>query len=271
MLSAIVSSALPVTYQWFFNNSPIATGGNGPTLTLNNVQNANAGNYHLVATSASGAATSANAALEVITPPPRIVTQPANASVVLGGTATFLVTVASPIPVSFQWYLNDALILGANSPTLMLDDIVALQAGAYHVEVSSAAGSVASAAALLEVTIPGPTILTQPASASVVLGSNVTFSVSASSALAITYQWFFNNTPITTGGNGPNLVLNNVQSAQAGNYRVVVSSAAGSVSSASASLQVTIPAPSIVTQPSAPQCCSAQTSRSQSSRPACCP
>jgi hypothetical protein len=156
-----------------------------------------------VVSSAAGSATSAAATLQVTIPAPTISAQPASVSVLLGSNATFSVAASSPVPLSYQWFFNgNPITSGGNGPTLTLNNVQSAQAGAYHVVISNAGGSISSASATLQVIIPPPTITAQPVSASVLLGTNVTFSVTASSALPLTYQWFFNGVPVFTGGNG---------------------------------------------------------------------
>src|SRR5207245_9634211 len=60
-------------YHWQFNGANVA-GATASSLTVNNVQAANAGTYRAIATNSSGSVTSAPAALRVIVPPS--ITQP---------------------------------------------------------------------------------------------------------------------------------------------------------------------------------------------------
>jgi pectate lyase len=82
-----------------------------------------------------------------------------------------------------------------------------------------------------------PTITSQPSSQTVSVGANVTFSVTASGSPAPTYQWRKNGTNIS-GATSSTLTLPNVQTSSAGNYSVVVSNSAGSVTSNTAVLTV---------------------------------
>ena len=92
-----------------------------------------------------------------------------------------------------------------------------------------------------------PTISTQPVATSVVAGGTASFSVVASGVPAPTYQWRRDGTPIA-GATGATYSISNVAASHAGTYSVVVSNAAGSVTSAGAGLSVT-EAVSIVSQP----------------------
>jgi hypothetical protein len=69
-------------------------------------------------------------------------------------------------------------------------------------------------------------------------GSSAVFNVRASGATSLGYQWRRNGGNLT-GQNSPNLTLANVQTADEGNYDVVVTTASGSVTSLPASLTVT--------------------------------
>jgi len=91
-----------------------------------------------------------------------------------------------------------------------------------------------------------PSIVTQPVNQSVVVGSNGTFSVTASGG-DLSYQWCSNSVNIMNATNAT-LDLNNVQTNAAASYSVIVTNLAGSMTSSNATLTVLVP-PSIVTQP----------------------
>ncbi len=78
---------------------------------------------------------------------------------------------------------------------------------------------------------------TQPQSQTALVGSNVTFVVTASGP-ALSYQWLFNVTNVLAGATNSTLSLTNVGSSQSGNYSVVASNSAGAVFSQPAALTV---------------------------------
>ena len=82
---------------------------------------------------------------------------------------------------------------------------------------------------------PVPVITTQPRALAVAKGSAVTFSVSASSSLAMSYQWKRNGVDIP-GATTAVLGIAAGQAGDAGSYTVVVSTSAGSVTSTPAVL-----------------------------------
>jgi hypothetical protein len=89
-----------------------------------------------------------------------------------------------------------------------------------------------------------PVIGVQPQSEAVEVGQTASLSVGASGSPPLSYQWFFNSNSIG-GATGSSLLLTNVQITNAGIYSVMVSNAAGSVSSSNAVLMVNYP-PSLV-------------------------
>lgn len=65
-LTATADGTAPLSYQWK-KGSDILSGQNGPTLTLSNVTNADAGTYSVTVTNAGGTATSQNLVIQIST------------------------------------------------------------------------------------------------------------------------------------------------------------------------------------------------------------
>ncbi len=91
-----------------------------------------------------------------------------------------------------------------------------------------------------------PQITSQPANQVALVGANARFSVAVFGAPPLTYQWLRNGTNLTDGANLSGaatrvLNLNNVSSASAGTYSVIVSNNLNSVTSAGALLTVVAP------------------------------
>lgn len=230
------AGAPPLRYQWFFNaTTPLADETNA-TLTLLNVQAGHAGNYSVVVTNFAGSVTSTVADLSLVAPP-SIVSQPQPQDVPVGSTAAFGVSAAGTAPLRYQWFFNTTTPLAdETNATLTLLNVQAGQGGNYSVVVTNLAGSVTSLVASLTA-LNLPVIVVPPINAAAANGDTVTFSVTATGSEPLAYRWFFNGTT-PLGSTSNTLTLENIVSAQAGTYRVVVSNAVGSATSAVATLTV---------------------------------
>jgi hypothetical protein len=82
-----------------------------------------------------------------------------------------------------------------------------------------------------------PVIATQPVAQSVANGANVTFTVGATGAGTLSYQWLKDGAAIT-GATSSTLTVSSVTSANAGNYSVRVTNATGSITSTGIALTV---------------------------------
>jgi uncharacterized delta-60 repeat protein len=82
-----------------------------------------------------------------------------------------------------------------------------------------------------------PQIATQPQSQTVAIGQQASFTVQAWGTAPLSYQWTFNGTPVPLATNS-RLMLNNARMNDNGTIAVIVTNAAGSVSSAAAKLTV---------------------------------
>jgi alpha-tubulin suppressor-like RCC1 family protein len=254
----VAGGTSPISYQWRKNGVDI-TGANAPMLKLPATALADAGSYSVAITNPVGSVTSAAATLTVnaSSPPtlvaPTIVTPPASATVNAGNTASFAVAVTGSGPLAYQWRKNGSAIVGATSAVHTIPAAVSADAAAYSVVVTNSAGSATSPAASLTVN-PGPapvapTITTQPTGLVVIPGATATFAVAATGSGPLAFQWRRNGSDLP-GATQPILTLTNVSGAEAGNYSVVVSNAADSVTSAVAPL-ILIGAPAITNQPAA--------------------
>ncbi len=237
---SVTASGNPTpTYQWTKNGAAIA-GATSSSLTVNPVALASAGNYAVVVSNSVGSVTSSVAALTVNTPP-AITTQPLSQSVGTGTNVTFTAAATgNPVP-SFQWKKAGTDIPGATSASLVLSNVALTDAGSYTVVASNGIGSaVTSNAAVLTVS-DGVTISTQPQSQTVTAGASVTFTVVAGGTAPLAYQWQKGGTDIS-GATNSTYTISTTQTSDSGAYDVVVSNAASSVTSSTATLTVN-PAP----------------------------
>jgi hypothetical protein len=82
-----------------------------------------------------------------------------------------------------------------------------------------------------------PVIVKGPASQEAAPGAAVSLSVQATSSLKMSYQWYFQGTPIS-GATGSTLGISHLQPGSVGLYYVLVANAVGSAQSEPASLQI---------------------------------
>lgn len=102
-------------------------------------------------------------------------------------------------------------------------------------------------------TLSSPTIVSQPQSQTVATNANAVFTVGAAGATPLSYRWLLGGTALVdnsqvVGAQSNILTLKNVTVANAGSYRVIISNAVGSVTSAVATLTVTTSQPATWTQ-----------------------
>ncbi len=133
-------------------------------------------------------------------------------------------------------YTSDAGYSGADSFTYAAYD------GAKNSNVATGTITVGSGGT------SAPALSTQPSSQSASAGANVTFTAAASGSGSFSYQWNKDGVAIS-GATGSSLTLTNVQSADAGNYTVIVTNSAGSTTSSVASLSVGSTNPGTATAP----------------------
>jgi plastocyanin len=146
----------PLSYQWLFGPTPIA-GANGPSLLLGNVSVGDSGVYTVQVSNGFGSA-SASATLTVTNSPaetpPAITLQPQSQSVSAGSNVTFAVAAIGSLPLSWQWFLNEAPLVNATNALLALTNVTAANAGNYFAIVSNPFGSATSVVAILNVAVP---------------------------------------------------------------------------------------------------------------------
>jgi hypothetical protein len=248
-LAVSVTGTAPLNYQWK-KDGAVLVGLTGPTLILRNVTTADAGSYAVVVTNAFGIANS-NAAVLTVNWAPGITTQPFGVIVNPGQNAAFTVVAVGPAPLAYQWSKNGAALAGATAATLALNNVRSTNAGSYTVTVTSAGGSITSAAAILTINA-APVITTQPRIQTAMTGNAVSFSVVATGSPAPTYQWRKNGTALGgSAATNATFTIASVQAADAGNYDVVVTNPYGVATSSVAQLTVstTTSAPVITAQP----------------------
>jgi hypothetical protein len=173
---------------------------------------------------------------------PAIVVPPQSQTVALGQNAPFMVAASgTPLP-TYRWRFNGTNLAGATGASYTRTNAQAAYAGGYSVVVSNSLGSVTSVVATLTVNTNGvpPGIISPPQSQTIAKGENAIFTVTANGTQPLNYQWRFNGTNLA-GATGTSYTRLNAQPAEAGPYTVVVTNVAGTITSAPATLTVTVP------------------------------
>src|SRR6202790_3993349 len=241
--SVVATGTTPLSYQWLKNGANIA-GATSSSYTTPATTAADGGStFNVVLSNTAGTATSNAATLTVNAAPvaPTITTQPANQTVTAGQTATFTVVASGTAPLSYQWQKNVANIAGATSSSYTTPATTSFDNGArFTVVVSNSTGSVTSSAATLTVNAApvAPSITTQPLSQTVTGGQTAAFSVTATGASPLGYQWSKNGTAISGAISASYTTPPTTTTDNGAQFTVVVSNSVGSVTSNAGTLTV---------------------------------
>jgi uncharacterized delta-60 repeat protein len=238
--------AAPFTYQWYKNGSPLTdgptvSGSLTSTLTLSNLSGADSGSYWVQVSNTFGTNTSSLATLRVLDP--AVLAQPLSRTNNAGTPATFTVLAGATPPLSYQWLKNSIALAdgpnvgGAQTAALTLSNVFGADAGGYSVVLSNAFGTATSIVATL--TVLDPWLVSQPVSQSLNQGQSAQLLVSAMGTAPLQYQWLKAGA-VLPGATTAIFAISNAQGADAGDYRVVVSSLFGSVTSTVASVTVNL-------------------------------
>jgi len=187
--------------------------------------------------------------------------QPAPASPAQGDPVSMTASAIGIGDFSYQWLKNgqpvsnDSRITGVNTTTLSINPALPSDSGTYTLRYQGDCSTITSSGALLDV-IPActggqtpPTINTPPMAQSVNRGLPAVFSVSASDAGQLSYQWRRNAVPLVddgriVGAQSAQLTINNAATTDGGLYSVIVTGSQCYAATTPVSLQViATPAP----------------------------
>lgn len=173
--------------------------------------------------------------------PPVLLTSPSDQIVSEWVPATLRAKARGSLPLAYQWELNGVPIPNATNTDLHLESVSSQNAGVYTIQVENAFGTASSSASI--------TVSTNLVSAlELTAGTNWILVPLEPTNAPYSYQWKFNGTNLPSGSD-PSLVLMNVQSANAGEYALVQTNAADSVTSHVYRVSIVDSAPVIYEQP----------------------
>ncbi len=150
-LTVVATGAQPLSYQWRKESNLIVNATNS-SFTIVNAQPIDGGLYSVVVANVFGSVTSSNALVVVnCSTPTTFTVPPADQSVAPGATITVNALVAGTSPISYQWYRNGAILLGATNATYTKLNAVSSDSGLYTLAVDNCAVLPNSASAVVSV------------------------------------------------------------------------------------------------------------------------
>jgi len=191
--------------------------------------------------------------INALSPPtlPYFASQPAGQTVTNGANVALSATVDGQQPLTYQWLFNGAPLSaggnlsGSTSNVLSIASATTNNAGNYSLVAANSFGSVTSSVAVLVVGLP-PVFSAQPASLTILSGSNALFSAVVSGSSPLVYQWRKNGTNLAngtgiSGATNASLTLSNIGASAGGNYSLLVTNGFGAATSSVATLTVVFP------------------------------
>ncbi|WIV99798.1 immunoglobulin domain-containing protein [Kinneretia aquatilis] len=235
---SVQASGSGLSYQWRKNGVNLGSNSSSASYIINAVQASDAGSYSVLVSNSLGS-TSSNAASLTVNPGSeiRISITPALVTLSPGGSQQFSATVSGSSNTAVTWRVLDT---GGGSISSSGRYTAPQAAGSYRIQASSVADASKTAQATVTVSAAStaPVINSQPQAVNAVAGSTASFSVQASGSGPLSYQWRRNGTALS-GATGSSYTTPVLSLADHGAvYSVVVSNAAGSVTSAGATLSV---------------------------------
>ena len=239
-LSVLANSSLALNYQWYKNGNIIPQ-ANSATYTKQNSSPFDSGLYHAIVSnslselsSLSASVTVNEAQLEL-----HITEQPQGLSITEGEALSLSVSVTGDGEIQYQWQKNGSLIPGATSNTYFIPNSETKDAGSYRVVVSNGSKQINSNFVNVWVTeiVQAISISQQPKSQVIPEGIDARFTVIANGGGFIRYQWRKNGVDIPNAFS-PSLSITSVNQTHNGMYDVVISNSQGTITSASAKLEV---------------------------------
>jgi len=170
---------------------------------------------------------------------PFTIIQPVGGTIREGTDYTFSVGVIGSPPFTYRWYKNNLPIVSGTDKDLQIFNASVNDDANYYCVISNNGFFLQSNTVRLNVLAP-PVIVTQPISINTNPNITIFFNTSATGSNPITYDWYKQNTLISSSTN-TSLYIFNTQIADLGNYYCVISNQVGSVTSNTVQLSLNTP------------------------------
>ncbi|MEY4814957.1 MAG: hypothetical protein RLZZ162_2030, partial [Verrucomicrobiota bacterium] len=158
-----------------------------------------------------------------------------------GDTVDFAVAVSGAGPFTYRWS-RDGMVQGVSTAQWTLSNVAIASSGRWTVTITNSRGAVSSSMNLtVTARAVAPTITRQPSAVSARTGQSIAFNVAASGSTPRFFKWRKDGRDLGIPTASDTLTLTDVQLTDIGAYSVVVTNAGGSITSADASLTVTLP------------------------------
>ncbi|HUI91841.1 MAG TPA: immunoglobulin domain-containing protein [Chitinivibrionales bacterium] len=219
-LSVTAAGTPPMSYQWYRNDTAISgatTGSYSKTWAASD-----GGVYKVIVSNGAGSDSSETAVTinsSITTPLPGITGVKQGSSFALSVVAT-----GTP-PITYQWYYNNVVIIGATSASYS-KTWGAGDGGIYKIVVTNGIGKDSSSTQLIVAPVITSTL---GATTNMSQGGNTALSVSATGTAPLSYQWYLNDVSIS--GATLSAYSKTWGATDGGVYKVIVGNAAGSDSS----------------------------------------
>jgi len=180
--------------------------------------------------------------------PPYITNQPSIISILANSNATITVGAFGTTPMSYQWSFGGNAIPNATNSTLTVSNVQSVNEGYYQVTLVNNVGAATSQPIILRVLPSAALIVSGPFPVTVPAGNQAVFNANVIGSAPLDFQWYQNGA-LLSGATSSQLVISNVQAANAGTYQLQVSNYLGAVASGGATLTVLPAKPSFALQP----------------------
>lgn len=175
-----------------------------------------------------------------------ITRQPGNTLLQIGQTQIFSVTASGAAPLTYQWRRNGTNISGATQASYHTPRVTqADHNAAYSCVVRNSYGQVTSGSGIITITGSGtaPTITRQPTNTDLLLGQTQIFSLLATGAAPLSYQWRRNDVSISGATQSSYRTPPVTEADHNAAFTCVVRNASGQVTSGPGVVRLISPAP----------------------------